>query len=31
LGWVLSAFFWYPEYLETGGKPWRKARKENNG
>jgi hypothetical protein len=28
LSWVLTAFLWYPEYLETGTQPWRKGKRK---
>jgi hypothetical protein len=31
LSWVLSAFFLYPEIMETGGKPWKKKPKGKKG
>jgi len=27
LGWVLTTFFWYPEILGTGEKPWKNSKK----
>jgi len=31
LSWVLTAFLWYPEYLETGTQPWKKKRMKEKG
>ena len=28
LAWVLTAFLWYPEILETGTQPWKKKNKK---
>jgi hypothetical protein len=29
LAWVMTAFLWYPEYLETGAQPWKKKSKKS--
>jgi hypothetical protein len=32
LAWVMTAFFWYPEILETGTQPWeKKSKKKGKG